>query len=178
MLKIKKLINELPIEIQLLILEYYNEVKEYFIINVLPLLLPKNRIRNHYNENEFLYMTNMKHHYLINVSNIINLVNDTILMECTLNISIPRNIKNIWIRIHITSIINYFGGMNNSLVEVLYINKYNYNFFAIKSVNECTNVGIFEPLKKIYLSNYCNYYSCDHFMHLPENAIELINNYP
>jgi hypothetical protein len=170
-----KLIIKFPTDIQSLILEYYNEFKEYFTLNVLGFILLKNRIKLYYGENEFIYMKLCEHHYLINVLNILN--NDNEITECELNFELSvNNIKNVWIRIHITETINYFGGSNNSIIEVLYINKYNYNKFAIKIINNNnSNTYILEPIIKIYLSNYCNYYSASHFMHLPENAIKQIN---
>lgn len=193
MLKIKNNlnnnINRLPLDIQLVILEYYNEVKTYFILNVLPFILLKNKIKLHYNENEFIHLklndnehhylklNNNEHHYLINVSNIISLETMMFIEYELNNIIIPSNIKNIWIKIHITETINYFGGTNHSIIEVLYINKYNYNYFAIKIIKyNKTNIYIIKQKKKINLLNYCNYFSSKYFMHLPQSAINQLNN--
>ena len=55
MLKINKQINKLPNEIQLLILNFYNYKKEYFVKKVLPNILLINRINNYYDKDEFIW---------------------------------------------------------------------------------------------------------------------------
>lgn len=177
-----KIMNYLPLDIQLLILNYYNEIKFYFVKYVLPLIKIKNRIKLFYKNDEYIYISDKKHHYLINVYNIIDKNNkeNEMFKEFEFEeIDCLIDIKNIWIMIHITSLYNYIGGVNNEITEIIYINKYDYNFFLIKTKHNdiCYSTNIFNIKKIISLSNYCNYYSCEHFYHLPDNAIDKINNY-
>jgi hypothetical protein len=128
----------------------------------------------------YITINNNRHHYLINPAKIMENLCESIfpLIEYELpptaineyNITVK---KNIWIKIHITEMFNYFGGSSNSAIEVLYINKYNYNQFAIKVMN--LQIGsktfVVEPITTINLKNHCNYYSTPHFMHLPDNFV-------
>jgi hypothetical protein len=175
------LINLLPFDIQLQIDAYYSEIKEYYTLKVLPLLSIKTRIMFYHDYENFLYITinNNRHHYLINPAKIMENHCDHDHDHSLLEYEMPENVinecnivvkKNVWIKIHITEMFNYFGGSNNSTIEVLYINKYNYNQFAIKVINSQygNKTFVVEPITTINLKNHCNYYSSPHFMHLPE----------
>lgn len=182
-------IKDLPIYIQLYIDEYYNEVKHYYGIYVLPWIILIKRISRYYRENEFIYFTvNDKthtHHYLINVAKTLDILNryDPIMTECVLKDTInEHNIpikSNIWLRMHITTTFNYFGGITNNITEILYINKYNFNQFALKIYGPDfinSKVYIVQPQMKINLTNMCNYYSAAYLQFLPDSAIENINH--
>jgi hypothetical protein len=186
-------ITKLPIEIQLLIDEYYNEYREYYRRNVLPNIHFTNRILKYYNRtDEFIYLkitNNRKKHFLININKMmeilkngdggINIINEHELVYTKILNGVKVN-RNNWIRINLTSMIQPNGGHPNTFIETLYINKYNYNQFAIKitslNLNGGNNFDIYvvEPIAHIKLLNYCNYYSAFNFHHLPENAVALL----
>jgi hypothetical protein len=191
-MSLRRIISRFPIEIQLLIDQYYNEYREYYGVYVLPNIPFTNRILNYYNRtDEFIYLkiTNKrKKHFIININKTITILKDMIGSD-TLNefelsyVKIMNNVKvgcNIWIRINATEMIHQNGGNTNQLKEFLYINKYNYNQFAIKistmnlyGGNNC-DIYVVEPLAHIFLPNHCNYYAAFNFQHLPESAINLI----
>ena len=133
--------------------------------------------------NEFLYFkfkNKRRKHILVNINNTLSILKtsqnmqENIIMECELYLYNEPTVKDVWIRINLTSML--LSG-NNLIIETLYINKYNFNHFAIKITTpnlyggNNSTVYFIKPIKRILLSNHCNYYSAYHFQHLPESAI-------
>lgn len=181
-----KLNKKLQTDLWLLIFEYNNPIKDFFLSKVLPFIFLKNKIKLFFKNTEFVYFKlpydNSSHHFLINIINTIHINIALTINEYELknikNIKNYPNLKNIWIMINATETFNYFGGNLHKEQEFLYINKYNYCFFAIKiKKQEKANIHILEPLKCIHLYNYTNYYSSRYFMHLPDVAIQKLTNF-
>jgi hypothetical protein len=183
-MEIQKMIACLPIELQYYIDLFFDEYRHRFSTTVLPNIPFIERILSRYcDTNEFLYF-NINHkrrkHILMNINKTLTILKDaqmtaTTLMEFELKPFETLCVKDIWIRVHITSM--KLQEYNHLIIETIYINKYNYDWFAIKittpNVYGGNNANIFfmKADKSITLPNHCNYYSAFHFQHLPECAI-------
>jgi hypothetical protein len=85
--------------------------------------------------------------------------------------------KNVWIKLHVTEVLNRFAGSTHSIIDVLYVNKYNYGVFAIKRLESgyrINRVYLSGDVVRFEMDHKCNYFSASHFMHLPDNAIRQI----
>ena len=187
MLHLPMCIARLPMELQLLIDEYYNERRIYYSKYVLPNMSFINRITNHYssiNQFVFLHIDNIlyKQYYLINIYKLLNtfklpyeynfynneiITENEFIMADVINLNNSVVNTNVWIRLYLTEQGN--GTYLNTVVTVLYINKYNYNIFAIKIYGDNTDKQIFiiQPSLYVTMTNHCYFYNSRYKEHLP-----------